>query len=217
MLKQVAYQNKELVKVAAVNDVEKEQLEKETELNQDTRAQLVPQLEKLRDEERLQTSLLEQQIGSAQGNLRTISQTAYNLEQQLAFLYADLYTIDRRFFNTFAIENQIYQVELELTQQRNAAANQAGIVNGLSNELFGVRQNFQRQIGQAQRNLRRIEVSQKRNNKQLQKIAAGPKIAGGKTQSLASRRTALKTYDGLPLELYRQELLDAVRALDAGR
>ena len=214
---QVAYQNKELVKVAAVNDVEKEQLEKETELNQDTRAQLVPQLEKLRDEERLQTSLLEQQIGSAQGNLRTISQTAYNLEQQLAFLYADLYTIDRRFFNTFAIENQIYQVELELTQQRNAAANQAGIVNGLSNELFGVRQNFQRQIGQAQRNLRRIEVSQKRNNKQLQKIAAGPKIAGGKTQSLASRRTALKTYDGLPLELYRQELLDAVRALDAGR
>ena len=136
----------------------------------------------------------------------------------MAFLYVDLYNIDRRSLaSVYAIENQIYRSELELSQQRIAAANQAGIINGLQNDLFAVRQNIQRKVGQAERNLKRVENAQKRNSKQLQKIAAGPKIAGGKRQSLASRRTALKTYDDLPLELYRQEMLEAVRAKDAVR
>ena len=215
---QIAYQNRELVKVAGANDVEKERLEKENKLTQDTRARLVPELERLESEGHLETSRIERQISSAQSNLLSINQVAYGLEQQLGFLYTDLFNIDRRFLaNVYAIENQIYRVELDLSQQRIAAANQAGALSALQNDLFAVRQNYQRQIREVKRNLKRADVAQKRNSKQLQKIAAGPKIAGGKTQSLANRRTGLKTYDDLPLELYRQDLLDAVRALDAAR
>ena len=213
---QVAYQNRELVKVAAVNQVEKERLEQDNKLAEETRARLMPVLEQLESEGNLITSRLEQQIGTAQGTLRSINQTGSGLEQQLAFLYTDLYAIDPRdLASLYAIQNQIYRVELELSQQRVAAANQLGTLNGLQSDLFAVRQDYRRRIGQAKSNLRRIEVSQKRTGKKLQKLAAGPKIAGGKTQSLASRRTALKTYFKLPLELYRQEMLDAVRALDA--
>ena len=212
LAQQIAYQNRELTKVAAVNQVEKEQLEKDDKLTRETQARLEPELERLRSEGNLATTRLEQQIGSAQNDLRSINQVAYGLEQRLAFLYTDLLSIDPRFVGgVIAIENQIYRVELDLSQQRIAAANQAGVLNGLQNELFAVRQNFQRQIGQANRRLRQVEVAQKRTTKKLQKIAAGPKIAGGKTQSLASRRTSLRTYDDLPLELYRQELLDAAR------
>lgn len=219
---QVAFQNQELVKVAAVNEVDKQRIEQDNKLTQETRARLEPELEKLRNEAYSSTSRLEQQINSAVSNLRSINQAAYGLEQQLAFLYTDLFRINPRINprfagSNFAIQNQIYRVELELSQQRIAASNQAGVLNGLQNDLFAVRQNYQRQIGQAERNLKRVEVTQNRNNKQLQKLAAGPKIAGGKSQSLANRRTALKTYDNLPLELYRQEMLDAVRALDVGR
>jgi len=215
---QVTFKNQELVKVAASNEVEKQRLEQDNKLTQETRARLEPELEKLLSEGHLLTSRVEQQISSASSNLRSINQSAYGLEQQLAYLYSDLYNLDRRSLGSaYVIENQIYRTELELSQQRIAAANQAGVLTGLQNDLFAIRQNYERQIGQAKRNIKRVEVAQKRNNKQLQKIAAGPKIAGGKSQSLASRRTALKTYDNLPLELYRQEILDAVRALNAVR
>ena len=212
LAQQVAYQNQELVKVAAVNEVEKERIEEDNKLTQEARARLEPELEKLVSEGHLLTSRLEQQISSASSNLLSINQSAYGLEQQLAFLYTDLFNIDRRSLaSVYAIENQIYRVELDLSQQRIAAANQAGVLSGLQNDLFAVRRNYQRQIGQAKSNLKRVEVAQKRNGKKLQKIAAGPKIAGGKTQSLANRRTALRTYDDLALELYRQDMLDAVR------
>ena len=209
---QVAYQNRELVKVAAANDVEKQRLEKDDKQAQETRDRLLPELEKIRNEGYEITNRLEQQINTAQGNLRSINQTGYSLEQDLAFLYTDLLNIDpRNLASAYAIENQIYRLELELSQQRIAAANQAGALNGLQNELFTARQSYQRQINQAKGNLKQVEVSQKRTGKKLQKLSAGPKIAGGKRQSLTSRRTALKTYDKLPLELYRQEMLEAVR------
>ena len=209
---QVDYQNQELTKVAASNQIEKERLEEDNQLVQEARARLVPQIEQLTNEGHLQTSDLERQISAASTSLNSLNQSAFRLERELSFLHSDLFSVDRRFrSNVFAIENQIFRVDLELSRQRIAAANQAGQLNSLQNELFSVRQNLQRQIGQANRNLRRTEVAQKRNVKQLQKIAAGPKIAGGKSQALAYRRTALKTYDDLSLELYRQEMLEAVR------
>ena len=107
-----------------------------------------------------------------------------------------------------AIESQINRVGLDLSQQRIATINQANELSALQNELFAVRRNYQRQINQANRSLKQTEVAQSRNNKKLQKIVV-PKIAGGKNQALKNRRTALKTYDNLPLELYRQEMLDA--------
>lgn len=212
LAQQVGIQNQELAKVGAVNEVEKERLEKDNQLLEITRARLVPRLEDLASEGNIQTTSLEQQIGSAGANLRTANQAAYRLEEQLAFLYTDLYSIDRRdLASAYAIQNQIFRIERELSRQRIAAANQANELSALQGNLYAVRQNYRRQIGQINNELKRTEVSQKRNGKQLQKIAAGPKIAGGKTQSLTSRRTALKTYDNLPVELYRQELLEAFR------
>ena len=212
LAEQVAYQNKELTKVAASNEVEKERLVQDNQLTQQTRARLEPEIEELSSESNLQTTRLQQQIYSAGNSLHAINQSAYGLEQQLGYLYLDLYSLGpRNLHGAYTIQNHIYRLENELNQQRIAATNQAGVLNGLQNDLFAVRRNFQQRIGQAKHNLRRVEGAQKRNFKQLKKIAAGPKIAGGKTQSLASRRTALRTYDNLPLELYRQEMLDSIR------
>ena len=169
----------------------------------------MPQLEQLTSESDLLTSRLDQQIITASTNLRTANQAVFRLEQQLAILYADLFRINRRNFSSvIAIENRINRVGFDLSQQRITAVNQANELSALQNELFAVRRNYQRQIAQANRSLKQTEVAQNRNNKKLQKIVV-PKIAGGKNQALNNRRTALKTYDNLPLELYRQEMLDA--------
>ena len=209
LAKQTDYQNQELVKVAASNEIVKKSLEQENKLVEETRARLVPQLEQLTSESDLLTSRLDQQIITASTNLRTANQAVFRLEQQLAILYADLFRINRRNFSSvIAIENQINRVGFDLSQQRITAVNQANELSALQNELFAVRRNYQRQIAQANRSLKQTEVAQNRNNKKLQKIVV-PKIAGGKNQALNNRRTALKTYDNLPLELYRQEMLDA--------
>ena len=209
LAKQTDYQNQELVKVAASNEIVKKSLEQENKLVEETRARLVPQLEQLTSESDLLTSRLDQQIITASTNLRTANQAVFRLEQQLAILYADLFRINRRNFSSvIAIENRINRVGFDLSQQRITAVNQANELSALQNELFAVRRNYQRQIAQANRSLKQTEVAQNRNNKKLQKIVV-PKIAGGKNQALNNRRTALKTYDNLPLELYRQEMLDA--------
>ena len=64
------------------------------------------------------------------------------------------------------------------------------------------------QVRDIDKELKKISATKRRNMNKLAKIAAGPEVADGKKQAMINRATALRTYDDLPLELYRQQLLE---------
>jgi hypothetical protein len=213
---QTEFENVELTRVAASNEVEKQRLEQDNQIVQQTRERLQPRLDQLTADASSQSSVLEQQIRSSASELDLLNRSAFRTEQDLAFMYADLLSINRRYrrggytFGVYGLEDQIYRTENQLAQLRYSAINQANNLAALQNQLNGTRIRYSRQIDDVQRQLRRTDVVQKRNGRQLQKIAEGPKIAGGKKTARKQRRTALRTYDDLSLELYRQEMLEAV-------
>ncbi len=210
------FESVELARVAAANEVEKKRLEQDNILIQQTRERLQPKLEQLNETANSESSILEQQILSAASELEFANQAAFRTEQDLAFLYADLLSINRRFrgpllFDTFALEDQIFRTEIQLNQFRTSAINAASNLAVLRNQLIATQNRYTRQIDTVQKQLNRTEVIQTRNGRELKKIAQGPKIAGGKKKARKHRRKALRTYDDLSLELYRQELLDAIK------
>lgn len=210
------FEKLELARVAAANEIEKQRLEQEDLLVQQTRERLQPKLEQLNETANSESSILEQQIASAANELEFANQSAFRTEQDLAFLYADLLSINRRnrgvfLFDVYALEDQIFRTEVQLNQFRASAINAAANLAVLRNQLIATQTRYTRQIAALQQQLKRSEIIQKRNGRELQKIAQGPKIAGGKKKARKQRRKALRTYDDLSLELYRQELLNAIQ------
>lgn len=212
---QTKFENAELDRVAAVNEIKRQRLEQDNQIAQQSRERLQPLMDQLTESASSQTSILEQQILSAASELELANQSSFRTEQDLAFLYSDLLRVDRRFRrgylpNVFALEDQIFRTENQLNQLRNSAVNAASNLAALRNQLSASQVRYGRQIKSLQNQLERSEVAQKRNSRGLEKIARGPKIAGGKKTAIRQRRQALRTYDDLTLELYRQEILDAI-------
>jgi hypothetical protein len=69
---------------------------------------------------------------------------------------------------------------------------------------------YNAQIRALRRQQALTEKSKTRNRARLAKLAVVPEIASGKKEAMANRLTALTSYYELPVELYRQQMLDLV-------
>jgi hypothetical protein len=206
--------NREIAEVEAVNKAQKGQLEKDNSMLEQTEAQITPRLNALNDQANLQLSQLQQQISAASTSLSAANRRAYSVEQELAYLYFDLYAAEQsRLVGRLPLGfySRISQTEYELRRLRNEALGYANQLTALNNEAAAVRRSYGQQIGQLNSELKRTTGAQRRNQKKLGKIAKGPKLSDGKISAMKHRISGLKTYDSLSVELYRQEMLDAIR------
>ena len=104
---------------------------------------------------------------------------------------------------TYEIQNR--QLEIGLLRDRfRSVDNQLA---GLEQRGFLIQRDYEGAIAGANSELNSLENNKRRNNKELQKLAKGPRVAKGKLESIRSRAFALKTYDPISLEAYRQRYL----------
>lgn len=82
-------------------------------------------------------------------------------------------------------------------------------LNRGANEVAQIRNRYGGQLSQLERDLKNSGKQQRRNSKRLAKLAKPTKPDNKKVALLSNRITALNSYDQLPLELYRADLLDA--------
>jgi hypothetical protein len=213
-IQQVGRKNREIAEVEAVNKAQQGQLEKDNSMLEQTEAQITPRLNALNDQANLQLSQLQQQISAASSSLSAANRRAYSVEQELAYLYFDLYAAEQgRLVGRLPLGfySRISQTEYELRRLRNEALGYANQLTALNNEASAVRRSYSQQIGQLNSELKRNTGAQRRNQKKLGKIAKGAKLADGKVSAMKHRIAGLKTYDNLSVELYRQEMLDAIQ------
>ena len=79
-----------------------------------------------------------------------------------------------------------------------------------ANEVAQIRNRYGGQLSQLERDLNNSGKQQRRNSKRLAKLAKPTKPNNKKVALLNNRIKALNSYDQLPLELYRADLLGAV-------
>ncbi len=82
-------------------------------------------------------------------------------------------------------------------------------INRGANEVAQIRNRYGGELSQLERDLNNSGKQQRRNSKRLAKLAKPTKPNNKKVALLNNRITALNSYDQLPLELYRADLLSA--------
>ena len=87
----------------------------------------------------------------------------------------------------------------------------AANLNRGANEIAQIRSRYGGELSQLERDLNNSSQQQRRNSKKLAKLAKPTKPNNKKVAILSNRITALNSYDQLPLELYRADLLDATK------
>jgi chromosome segregation ATPase len=108
------------------------------------------------------------------------------------------------------ISSQIRNAEVtlySLQSNRNAITNQLQSIQSQVNQLTN---EYTARVNQIEGRYKKLNNTARRNQAKLAKIATGPEIADGKKGARKSRLNALTSYYDLPIELYRQQLLDLV-------
>jgi chromosome segregation ATPase len=83
-------------------------------------------------------------------------------------------------------------------------------LNRGANEIAQIRNRYGGELSQLERDLNNSVKKQRRNSKRLAKLANPTKPNNKKVALLNNRISALNSYDQLPLELYRADLLNAI-------
>ena len=202
----------ELAKVKIKNDNETIALERSTRLLEQTESQLIPEKQRLRQESTQQVSNLEQQTQTLEQDLAAISDDIWANERDLQYLIIDLNNArllpPRLRPSLFYLQNQIRNAQITLAALRsngNQTANQIGLLRA---QIIQTQNAFNQRVHQVDKEIKRINGAKRRNLSRLAKLAAGPEVADGKKDAMRNKATALRTYDELPILIYRQELLD---------
>ena len=93
-----------------------------------------------------------------------------------------------------------------LVRQADAVASN---LNRRANEVAQIRNRYGGELSQIERDLNDSGKVQRRNSRRLAKLAKPTKPNNKKVALLNNRITSLNSYDKLPLELYRADLLSA--------
>ena len=142
---------------------------------------------------------LEAEIQTARHNTRAL-QTALFFQQNSptgSLLQSDVLR--------FQIQNSFFTLS-NLGRQADVVASN---LNRRANEVAQIRNRYGGELSQLERDLNDSGKQQRRNSKRLAKLAKPTKPNNKKVALLNNRITALNSYDKLPLELYRADLLSA--------
>lgn len=201
---------KELAKAKIVDDQKIERLKQDNQRLSETRTRLEPRKETIQSQANSEINQLQQQADSAIYQLNQANATVAAIERDLLVLYSQLnFNRANGLADDFFLVNQIRQSEFSLFQARNNAFSQGSQVATLQNQIQRTQRGYSAQISQLDAEISQAQKSMRRNDGKLNRLAKGPRIADGKLSGRENRRTSLRTYDDLSLELYRSELLQA--------
>lgn len=200
----------EKVKIADANEAKL--LAQQNEELEKSRERLGPERARIEQLANEQVYALQEQGQNLQQELNRISAQISGVENDLQLMYFDLNFIlnqPPRFRpTTFFLENNIRSAQFSLIGLRNNGAQVSSQLAGVQQQIAGVRNAASQQLANLDRTAKKLENSRRRNMNKLAKIAQGPEIASGRKSAMKNRAVSLRTYDDLPLVLYRQQMLD---------
>jgi len=210
---QAAETQVELEEVKAENEQERISLEQQNQMLEQSESQLIPQKEQISTDATIQIANLQRQASSLQSQLNSISADLQSAQLNLQYLFVDLSSIlqqQQHGYNvsTYFIRNQIRNTEYNISNLRNQGNQISSQLNNSRWQISQIQSQANQRINGIDKELKRLKNSRRRNLAKLSKIAGGPKLAGGKRNSMRERAEALPTYDELSTELYKQQLLN---------
>ncbi len=192
-------------------------------------SQLEPKIEVLRneglqklDQIRAEASPLQQDLSSLSNQIGYVNYNLNSLYLRLAYCrhnhrYArgrrgGVVYVDPIYSNSvlisYAIRDQLYELG-RLRNLYDSVANQLAV---LEERGYQIQNEYDLAIGNMNSDLEALEDEKQRNIRQLDNLARRPqKVAQGKIGSLRNRAEALKTYDPISLEVYRQILIQKLK------
>ena len=201
----------ELAKAKIVDDQKIERIKQENQRLEKSKSQIEPQKATVQSQADSELSQLRRQADSALYQLNQANASVAAIERDLWSLYAQLNFNRRQGFFDFFLIDQIRQAEFALSQARNNAFVQGSQVASIQNQIVGTSRNYSAQLSRIDAEIKQVRTSIRRNDGKLNRLAKGPRIADGKISGRRNRRTSLRTYDELSLDLYRKELLAAAQ------
>jgi hypothetical protein len=162
-------------------------------------------------------SQLTSQLSPLQSTINNLGSQIRSLQWTLSFLYQDLAQAQNTQlvhpFTIRSIVDQIQRVELNLFSLQSSLQSAVSEYNAVQAQLQATRSNYQNQINETQRELKRVGGTVTRNQSQLVRLAAGPAVAPGKREAEDSRVTSLSRYIKLSPDLMRQQLLELLDSM----
>ncbi len=212
-----------LQNAAEKSKVEAERISTSNETLAQRRDQVQPELERLSEEASAQLSGIDQQASpllgeatSLDASLNQIAWSVNSLRNEVFFLQQALAVEPDpvlRYPMVFRL-NQLYpilrQSEYDLSATRSRLVGLQSQLNVLGVQRNQVAQSYDGSLRQTHGELNQIQRQQRKNDKQLERIADGPSRVTGEALALQNRKDLLSTYYVLPLELYRLVLQDEV-------
>lgn len=204
----------ELGKVENSNNQEIANLKNENQVYDQSIARIGPEKDRLRKEASEQISSLERQASDLEQQLsgigNDIRQTSLNLDAMYRDLNRAVNGPFRGQYSVFLIENEIRNAQFNLTSLQNSGVLLTNQLSMARNQIVQTRNAYSNRIKDLENEIKRLSARKKRNGNRLTKLAKGPEIADGKWMAMRNKITALRTFDDIPIELYREELLGAL-------
>ena len=204
----------ELEKKTVEDEVEKTSLADQLVLLDQSLQQLGEEKEQLTAEGNQQIADLSSQIGPLESDLGSLTNQIRSVRYDLQYFYNSLFIAQNADViyepTIFYLNNQIRDLEYQLRLLRSDARAVSNQIQTVQVQIDQTRRAYNEQIAALNRQQGVAEKSKTRRRVRLAKLSAGPEIARGKKEAMSNRRESLTTYYDLPVELYRQQLLDLV-------
>ena len=198
-----------------VKDADRKQINQENTLLQTQTQKIQDRQDKVRDEG-------EAKIDQAISRLRPLQSELASLDAEIQSVRHNTRALQTALFfrqndpNGSLLQSQVLRLQIResyflLSNLGSQADAVAANLNRGANEIAQIRSRYGGELSQLERDLNNSSQQQRRNSKKLAKLAKPTKPNNKKVAILSNRITALNSYDQLPLELYRADLLDATK------
>ncbi len=203
---QESVEEKEVAKVANRKLIQQENalLQTQTQTIQDQQNSLRDEGELKIDRAISRAQPLQSELAALDGDIRSVRNNIRALQTALYFHQTDP---NGSLLQCDVLRYQIQDNYFTLGNLGNRADAVAFELDRAANEIAQIRNRYGGQLSQLERDLANSGRRQRRNSKKLAKLAKPTKPNNKKVTLLSNRITALNSYDQLPLELYRVDLL----------
>ncbi len=201
----------EKLKVQINNDLEADKRQKQNKDLQDQASQLMPLIDKARADADDQINNLRAEISPLESQQVTIGNQITDLKSDLSLMYSDLIRLQTNWPNhpdIIWIAANIRNRERDLSGLYRQSRDVAARINQLGGRMRQVRAMANSRIHSLNQQLKQLELTRRKNDRRLNQLSKGPKVATGKKLALDNRVISLKTYDPFPLELYRVAMVE---------
>ena len=183
------------------------------------RAELIPQIEKLREEAAEVFAMIEAKAIPLQSDLEQLNSDANSIENDIAFALAeaadydhrarherDAFAADRWFIRADRCRSLANRYDLQLgIIYRNIRAVKAAL-QSVNAEYVTAQNRYGGQLNLLESELQALNKDKKRNEGKTRRTEKPVRISGGISKALENRARSIKSYENFPVDLQRDRL-----------